>query len=145
MAFQSTTKFLPSSRWFLGSLEFLTEKFGDMSLQEPESSEVTGSGTSHLPPAPVRLGLVNEAQLGHRLGSLGETDMDPTGDKVDHTLAVLTTTTDPIYQPSSGLTLSMTEKSTWWNKVVNCRKNRRRDPIGDRGRNSPRRTFGQGT
>jgi hypothetical protein len=32
MAFQSTTKFLPSSRWFPGSLEFLTDKFGNLSL-----------------------------------------------------------------------------------------------------------------
>jgi hypothetical protein len=67
MAFQSTTKFLPGSRWFLDSLEFLTGKFGDLSLHEPEMSEVTGSGTGHLPPALVRVGLVNEAQLRHRL------------------------------------------------------------------------------
>jgi hypothetical protein len=32
MAFQSTTKFLPDSRWFLGSLEFLTNEFGNISL-----------------------------------------------------------------------------------------------------------------
>jgi hypothetical protein len=36
MAFQSTTKFLPGSRWFLSSLEFLTDKFGNLILQEPE-------------------------------------------------------------------------------------------------------------
>jgi hypothetical protein len=47
MAFQSTTKFLPGSRWFLGSLEFLTDKFGNLSLQEPELSRVAGSGTGH--------------------------------------------------------------------------------------------------
>jgi hypothetical protein len=49
MAFQSTTKFLPGSRWFLGSLEFLTDKFENLSLQEQELSKVTGSGTGHLP------------------------------------------------------------------------------------------------
>jgi hypothetical protein len=32
MAFQSTTKFLSSSRWFLGSLLFIADKFGDLSL-----------------------------------------------------------------------------------------------------------------
>jgi hypothetical protein len=48
MAFQSTTKFLPGSRWFLGSLQFVTDKFGDLNLQKPESSKVTGSGTDHL-------------------------------------------------------------------------------------------------
>jgi hypothetical protein len=49
MAIQSTTKFLSGSRWFLGSLQFVINKFGDLNLQEPESSEVTESGTGHLP------------------------------------------------------------------------------------------------
>jgi hypothetical protein len=49
--FQSTTKFLPDSRWVLGSLLFITDIFGDLNLQEPESPEVVGSGTSHLSPA----------------------------------------------------------------------------------------------
>jgi hypothetical protein len=53
MAFQSTTKFLPGSRWFLCSLEFLTDKFGNVSLHEPEFGKVTGLGTGRLPPAPV--------------------------------------------------------------------------------------------
>jgi hypothetical protein len=53
MVFQFTTKFLPGSRWVLGSLLFDADKFGDMNLQEPESSEVVESGTGHLPPAPV--------------------------------------------------------------------------------------------
>jgi hypothetical protein len=100
MVFQSTSKFLPSSRWFLGSLEFLTYKFGILSLQEPELSKVAGSGTSHFPPAPVQDGLINEAQL--RIGSLGKMDMDPVEDRADHTLAAQATATDPIYSPSSG-------------------------------------------
>jgi hypothetical protein len=45
MAFPLTTKFLPSSRWFMGSLEFLIDKFGNLSLQEPKLGKVTGSGT----------------------------------------------------------------------------------------------------
>jgi hypothetical protein len=49
--------FLPGSRWFLGSLEFLTDEFRNLSQQEPELSEVTGSGTGCLPPAPVQVGL----------------------------------------------------------------------------------------
>jgi hypothetical protein len=49
--------------------------------------KVIGSGTDHLPPARVRVGLVNEVQLGHELGSLGEMDMNPAKDKADHTLA----------------------------------------------------------
>jgi hypothetical protein len=47
-------------------------------------SEVIGSGTDCLPPVPVRVGLVNEAQL--RLGPLGEMNTDPVEDKADHTL-----------------------------------------------------------
>jgi hypothetical protein len=101
MVFQSTTKFLLGSRWFLGSLEFLTDKFGDLSLQEPESSEVTGLGTGRLPLALIQVSLINEAELSHRLDSLGETDTDPTKDKADNTLAILAATTDPIYWRSS--------------------------------------------
>jgi hypothetical protein len=65
IAYQSTTKFLPGSRWFLGSLQFITDKFGYLTLHEPESCEVIGSGTDHLHPAPVRVNLINEAQLRH--------------------------------------------------------------------------------
>jgi hypothetical protein len=32
MTYQSTTKFLPGSRWFLGSLQFITDKFRDLTL-----------------------------------------------------------------------------------------------------------------
>jgi hypothetical protein len=64
-------------------------------------SKVTGSGTGHLPPTPVRVGLINEAQLGHRFNSLEEMDADPTEDRVDHTLAAQAAATDPIYSPSS--------------------------------------------
>jgi hypothetical protein len=85
MVFQSITKFLLGSRWFLGSLEFLTDRFGNLNLKELELSEVVRSGTSRFPPALDRVGLVNEAQL--RLGSLGETDTNLTEDKADHALA----------------------------------------------------------
>jgi hypothetical protein len=96
MAFQSTNKFLPNSRCFLGSLEFITDKFGDLSLQEQESSEVIESDTGRFPVDLVQVYVVNEAQLGHRLNVLGETDSHPAQDKVDHTLAVSAVTTDPI-------------------------------------------------
>jgi hypothetical protein len=32
MVFQFTAKFLSGSSWFLGSLEFITNKFGDLRL-----------------------------------------------------------------------------------------------------------------
>jgi hypothetical protein len=84
MVFQSTTKFLPGSRWFLRSLEFFTDKFGKLSLQELELGKVTRLGTGRLPLALVWVSLINEAQLKHGLGSLGEMDIDPTEDKADH-------------------------------------------------------------
>jgi hypothetical protein len=65
------------------SLEFLIDKFRNLSLQEPDLSKVTGLGTGRLSPAPVRVGLINEAQL--ELGSLGETDTNPILDRADHT------------------------------------------------------------
>jgi hypothetical protein len=62
--------------------------------------EVVGSGTSRLPPAPVPVSLVNEAQLKHELDKLGKVDQDPSGDKADHTLAVLAAVTDLIHHSS---------------------------------------------
>jgi hypothetical protein len=100
MVFPSTTKFLLCSRWVLGSLLFIVDKFGDLILQEPESREVIGSGTDRLPSTPVRVGLINEAQLRHGLSKLGKMDPDPTGDRADHTLAVLAATIDPINESS---------------------------------------------
>jgi hypothetical protein len=40
MTFQSTNKFSLDSRWVFGSLLFIADKFGDLSLQEPEPKEV---------------------------------------------------------------------------------------------------------
>jgi hypothetical protein len=78
----------------------LTDKFGNLSLQEPELSNVMRSGTGHLPPAPVRVNLINEAQIG--LGSLGEMDTDPVEDIADQTLAAQAAATNLIYSSSSG-------------------------------------------
>jgi hypothetical protein len=100
MAFQFTNKFIPGSRWVLGSLLFVANKFGDLSLQEPESREFIKSGIDRLPPAPVQVGLINEAQLRHGFTKLGKTDTDSSGDKADHILTISTAITDPIYQLS---------------------------------------------
>jgi hypothetical protein len=82
----------------MGSLEFLTDKFGDLSLQELESSEVVGSGTNRLPLALVRVCLACEAQLRHGFDVPRKTDIDPTEDKADHNLAIPIVTSYPIYQ-----------------------------------------------
>jgi hypothetical protein len=100
MTFQYTTKFLLGSRWVLGSLLFIVDKFRDLNLHEPESCEVVELGTGHLPPAPIRVYLVKEARLGHELIKLGKADPDPSGDKADHTSTVLAAIIDSIYQSS---------------------------------------------
>jgi hypothetical protein len=96
MVNQSATKFLPGSEWFLGSLQFITDKFGDLTLQEPESCRIIRSGTDHLPPASVRVGLINEVQLRHELSELGKMGSDPEGDKVNHIMAAPAAPTDLI-------------------------------------------------
>jgi hypothetical protein len=101
MVFQSTTKFLPDSRWFLGSLEFLTDKFGNLSLQELELNKVTGSGTDRLPLDPFQVSLVNKTQPRHELGTLGKKDTYPAKVKADHTLADQIAATDMICSPVS--------------------------------------------
>jgi hypothetical protein len=53
MVYHSTTMFLPGSRWFLGSLQFITDKFGDLTLQDPEFRGIVGLGTGCLPPTPI--------------------------------------------------------------------------------------------
>jgi hypothetical protein len=81
----------------MGPLQFVTDKFRDLTLQEPESRRITRSGTDHLPPAPVQFSLVSKAQLRHRISELGKMGLDPEGDKVDHILATPAAPTDPIY------------------------------------------------
>jgi hypothetical protein len=52
-----------SSRLEVGSwiLTFFTNKNGDLSIREPELSEVAESGSSCLPLALVRVGFINES------------------------------------------------------------------------------------
>jgi hypothetical protein len=114
MTFQSTTKFLLGSRWVLGSLLFVAAKFRDLSVQEPELLEITGLVTGRFPSALVRVGLINEARLGHRSMVLGEVDSDPSGDKADHNLAEFPATTDPIDQLPPKIT-----RATWLAKEAN--------------------------
>jgi hypothetical protein len=99
--FQSTGKFLPGTRWVLGFLLFVTDKFGDRSLHEPESPEVAESGTNHVPPIRVRVSLIIDGQLGHGSNILGEAESYPSGDKANHHKISYPATTDPICPSSS--------------------------------------------
>jgi hypothetical protein len=45
------------------------------------------------------VGLVNEAQLGHRSNELGKLDLDPSGDKADHNSTSSPVIIDPIHLP----------------------------------------------
>jgi hypothetical protein len=101
MAFRSTSKFLPGSRLVFGSLLFITAKFGDLSLQEPESREVVGSGTDRISPTPAQVGLISEARLGHGLSVSREAELDPSGDKANNRGFSYPATADLIYQSSS--------------------------------------------
>jgi hypothetical protein len=58
MPFESTTKFLPDLRFVFGSLYFIANKLGDLSMQEPEQQEVSGSGADQLILTPARVSLI---------------------------------------------------------------------------------------
>jgi hypothetical protein len=53
MAFESASKFMSGSRLVFGSLLFIANKMGDLSLQEPGSWEIAGSDTDYVPPTLV--------------------------------------------------------------------------------------------
>jgi hypothetical protein len=61
MEFDSTNKFLPGSRLVFGSLLFIADKMGDLSLQESEPRQIIGSDTGQFPPTLARVGLACEA------------------------------------------------------------------------------------
>jgi hypothetical protein len=43
MAFEASTKFLLDLRFVFGSIYFVANKLGDLSMQDPEQQEVSGS------------------------------------------------------------------------------------------------------
>jgi hypothetical protein len=75
---------------------------GDLSLQEPEPREITGSNTDRFPPTLVPVGLSCGAQL--KLGSnrTGEFESKPLGDYVNHNGVSCQEVADPIYKSSLG-------------------------------------------
>jgi hypothetical protein len=49
MEFQALIKFLPVSRFMLGSLHFITTQLGDLMMQEPELPKIQGSDFDWIP------------------------------------------------------------------------------------------------
>jgi hypothetical protein len=100
MAFKSTSKFLSGSRLVFGSILFVADKMGDLSLKELKLWEITGSDTDHFPPTSAQVGLTCEARLGHGSSQLGESESDPSGDNCNHHEICCPDVADPIYKPS---------------------------------------------
>jgi hypothetical protein len=117
MVFQSSSKFLPGSSWILGSLLFIVDKFGDLSMHESESREVIGSGTDHIPPTLARVSLVTEAQLRHGSNTSGEAESDPSRDKANHNGSVVQPQQIQSTSRRRNPTPMATKKSTWWGRV----------------------------
>jgi hypothetical protein len=67
MVFHPATKFLPGSRWCLGSLEFITNKFWGSKSAGTRVEQSHQIRHRPLPLDPVRVDLVSEAQLVHGL------------------------------------------------------------------------------
>jgi hypothetical protein len=118
MAFQSTSKFFLGSRLVFGSVLFIADKMGDLSLQELESLEIVGLGIDHFPPPP-QLESVSHAR--HNSG------MDPAyrGNLSWIPQGVMPTTTRCVarmqqIQSTSrlrSLTQTTTKKFSWWGKL----------------------------
>jgi hypothetical protein len=121
MVYQSTTMFLLGSRWFLGSLQFITAKFGDLTLQEPEWHKIVRSGTGRLPPATVQVSLVNEEQLRQWLNELGRQARIPRGIKLITPWLFQQPQQIQSTSHHRSLTLREVEKSTWWGMERNSR------------------------
>jgi hypothetical protein len=75
---------------------------GDLSLQELESKEIIGSDDDRFSLALVRVGLAFGAQLEPESDDMGESELDPSGDCIDHNRVCCLEVADPIYMPSSG-------------------------------------------
>jgi hypothetical protein len=99
MAFDSTSRFLPGSRLVFGSLLFIVDKMGDLSLHQPEWREIIRSDTDHFPLTSTRAGVACEAWLGRGSIGSGEFELGPSGDSVDHHEICCPDTTDPIWEP----------------------------------------------
>jgi hypothetical protein len=101
LVFKLASKFLRGLRLVFGSLLFITDKMGNLSLQEPESREIVRSNIDRLPPTLVRVSLACEAWPRHRSTRLLECESDPSGDNINHHEIYCPDAVDSIYKPSS--------------------------------------------
>jgi hypothetical protein len=99
MVFESAIKFLSGSRLVFGSLLFIADMMGDLSLQESEPQAIIGSDADQFPPTPVRVSLACEARPEHKSNKLAESKSDLFGDTVSHHDIYCPITADPIYKP----------------------------------------------
>jgi hypothetical protein len=97
MTFQASAKFLPGSGFVFGSLHFIANKFGDLSLQEPEQHKVSEPGTNRPPSSPARVGLTLQTRPEHGSDVLGESESDTFGENTGHLRVCCPNTVDPIY------------------------------------------------
>jgi hypothetical protein len=97
MMFQASAKFLPGSGFVFGSLHFIANKLGDLSLQEPEQQKVLEPGTNRPPSSPARVGLTLQTRPEHGSDVLGEFESDTFRENTDHLRVRCPDTVDPIY------------------------------------------------
>jgi hypothetical protein len=64
---------------------FITNKFGDLSVQELKPWEIIGSGIDRIPLILAQVNLVIEAQLGHGFNAFWEANQIPQGIKLTTT------------------------------------------------------------
>jgi hypothetical protein len=78
---------------------FITNKFGDLSVQELKPWEITGSSIDRIPLILAQVNLVIDAQLGHGFNAFWEAESDPSGNKADYHGIACPIVADPIHQP----------------------------------------------
>jgi hypothetical protein len=102
MTFRSTSKLFPFSRLVFISLLFIADKMGNLSLKVHEPMEDAGSDADRFLPTPFQVGLACRAQFKLGSSKMGELELDPSRDCIDHNGISCLKVVDPIYKPSSG-------------------------------------------
>jgi hypothetical protein len=96
MASQAFIKLSLSSRLVFGSLHFVANQLRDLSMQEPEPSEILGSGVDWVPLTLAQDGPTFAARLGHESNTARESEWGSSGNDVDHFGTRFLEASDPI-------------------------------------------------